>query len=37
MYLSIMNEHIILIEFVLIDLMQLMVLTQKNFLKKYLD
>jgi len=33
MYLSIMNEHIILVKFILIDLMQLMILTENNFLK----
>jgi hypothetical protein len=34
MYLSILNEHMILIEFVVIDVMQLMALTQNHFLKK---
>jgi hypothetical protein len=37
MYLSILNEHMILIEFVVIDVMQLMALTQNHFLKKYIN
>jgi len=37
MYLSTMNEHIISINFLKFDLMQIMVLTQKNFFKEYID